>query len=486
MSYDELFNQELKVVNVGIDTFSETLEKVGTPVVEVNWNPPNIEGELNEKLSLLHRNIDKIQDANERVLEKITAAQPVWVDVKTAEEVIPGFEGKMILHAGPPVTWERMSGPQKGAVIGAAMYEGWADSPEEAREIAEEEIEFSPCHEHDAVGPMAGIIAPSMPVAVVENQEHGNTAYTNLNEGLGKVLRFGAYDDEVLERLEWMEEELGPVLKEVVNEMDGINLKQITAEALQMGDECHNRNNAATSLIARKMSPELIRGEAPTLTRKILSALGKNDTSTEQRAKVAEYIEDNDHFYLNLSMGASKSAMDAASGIEWSTVVTAMTRNGTDFGLRISGFEDEWFVTEAPRVDGLYFSEYSKDDAARDMGDSSISETAGIGGFAMASSPAITQFVGGTPADARRYTRKMYEVSVGKNPNFTIPALDFEGTPTGIDMLRVLDTDIDPIINTGIAHKEPGVGQIGAGITSAPRECFIDAANAFCDKYLDE
>lgn len=469
MSYEELFDQELAVVNVGVDTFQETLEAVGTPVISVDWKPPEVDEDLNRRLSRLHREGDRIREANKEALDRMTAAQPIWIDVKPAGEALPGVEGNMILHAGPPVTWDRMSGPQRGAVIGAAMYEGWADTPEEARAMAAEEITFEPCHEHQAVGPMSGVMSPSMPVAVVENQEHGNVAYSNLNEGLGKVLRFGAYDDEVLERLQWMEDELAPVLQEVVDRLGGINLKQLTAEALQMGDECHNRNNAATSLLARKVSEALVEGEEP----------------VEQRAEVAAFLEDNDHFYLNLSMAASKAMTDAAADIPWCTVLTAMTRNGTDFAIRVSGLEGEWFVTEAPRVDGLYFSEYSKDDAARDMGDSSISETAGIGGFAMASSPAITQFVGGSPSDALRYTQTMYEITVGKNPNFTIPALDFKGTPTGIDLLQVLDTGVDPIINTGIAHKEPGVGQIGAGVTHAPRPCFNEAATAFCDQYLD-
>ncbi len=470
MSYDELFDGDLSVINVGVDTFRETLERTGTPVFGVEWSPPTGDAELNRKLTRLYRHRDRIHEANEKALERMTDAKPVLKDIGRAGDTIPGFEGKMILHAGPPVTWERMSGPQRGAVIGAAMYEGWADTVEEAKEMAAEEITFSPCHEHDGVGPMAGIISPSMPVIVVENTEHGNTAYCNLNEGLGEVLRFGAYSDEVLDRLDWMEDELAPVLEEVIQAMDGIDLKHITAQALQMGDECHNRNNAATSLTARKLMAGLIEAEGP----------------TEDRAKVARYIEDNDHFFLNLSMAACKSAADAAAGIEWSTVVTAMTRNGTDFGIRVSGLEDEWFPTQAPRVDGLYFSGYSRDDAARDMGDSSISETTGIGGFAMASSPAITQFVGGSPSDALRYTKEMYEVTVGRNDNYTIPALDFQGTPTAIDVLQVLDTGVDPIINTGIAHREPGVGQIGAGVTHAPREVFHQAARTFCERYLDE
>ena len=468
MSYNELFDNELAVINIGLDRFKETLDSTGTKALQLDWNPPKgVSDNLGDELNKLAVHREKITEANQEAFDRMTEAQPVWVDIATAEDVIPDFSGKQLLHAGPPVTWENMSGPQRGAVIGAALYEGWADSPEEARSLAENKIELSPCHEHDTVGPMAGVVAPSMPVAVVEDEVHGNRAFSNLNEGLGEVLRFGAYSDEVLDRLQWMETDLAEVLKSVVDDQGGVDLKLITAQALQMGDEVHNRNVAATSMFARKISPSLTR-----------SSLDK-----EKVSEVAQFLEDNDHFYLNLSMAACKVAADAAADIPWSTVLTAMTRNGTEFGIRVSGLGDQWFTAPAPAVDGLFFPQYSEEDAAGDMGDSTIAETTGAGGFAMASAPAITQFVGGSPSDALRYTNEMYEITVGKNPNYTIPALDFEGTPTGIDLLKVIETGVAPVINTGIAHKEPGVGQIGAGLVRAPRECFIDAIEEFCEQH---
>jgi hypothetical protein len=312
---------------------------------------------------------------------------------------------------------------------------------------------------------MAGVISPSMPVAVVENPVHGNRSYSTLNEGLGEVLRFGAYGPDVIEHLKWMERTLAPVLSSALDEADGIDLKRLSARALQMGDEIHNRNVAATSLLVRELAPTL-------------ATLTEPETDA-----VLSFLADNDHFFLNLSMCACKAAADAAAGVPWSTVVTAMARNGTDFGIRVSGLEDQWFVTEAPTVDGLYFPEYDETDANPDIGDSSIAETTGVGGFAMAGSPSITQFVGGTPADARRYTREMYEITVTENAQYTLPGLDFRGTPTGIDMLTVLETGIAPIINTGIAHEDPGVGQIGAGVGRAPLSCFVDACAAFCKRY---
>ncbi|MEM2896147.1 MAG: DUF1116 domain-containing protein [Candidatus Bathyarchaeia archaeon] len=410
---------------------------------------------------------ETLDEANLKAVEKIMNSQPILVDIRKAIEVIPGMNEKTILHAGPPIDWERMCGPMKGAVIGALIYEGLAESPEKAKKLAESgEIRFSPTHHHNAVGPMAGIISPSMPVFVVKNMAYGNFAYCNMNEGLGKVLRFGAYSEDVVQKLKWMEKTLAPALRAAVKESNGINLKNIIAQALHMGDECHNRNVAATSLFLRLLTPLLLRAEI----------------DKESIHKVFEFISGNDHFFLNLSMASSKATMDSADGIENSTVVTVMARNGTDFGIRVSGIQGVWFTAPAPKVKGLYFPGFSEQDANPDLGDSTISETAGIGGFAMAAAPAIVQFVGGSPTDAINYAREMKEIVIAKHKHFTIPIMNFEGTPTGIDIRKVVEKGITPIINTGIAHKEAGIGQIGAGIVRAPMECFIKALESMAEK----
>lgn len=468
---DDLFDEELNVVNVGLERFRDTLTAAGTPMEHVDWRPPEgIDEETNRRLTELFREADRIDEANQEAFDRMTEATPIWTGVSTAREEIDFLSsGKALLHAGPPVTWEKMSGPQRGAVMGAMVYEGWADTPEEAAEIAAAgEVEFEPCHDNDTVAPMAGIVSPSMPVVIVENEVHGNVAYSNLMEGRGEALRFGAYSQDVIDRLEWMEEEYAPVLEAALEEVGGINLKSHTARALQMGDELHNRNKAGTAILLRTLLPGLVDCDAP----------------SEDKRRVAEFLERTDLFFLNMGMAGNKAAADAAAGVDYSSVVTAMTRNGTEFGIRVSGLEDEWFTAQAPKVDGLYFPEYDEEDAARDMGDSTIAETAGVGGFAMAAAPAITDFVGGTPQDAVDRTLEMYEITVGENPNFTIPALDFRGTPTGIDVFRVIDSGVQPFINTGIAHKDPGVGQVGAGLVHAPRECFVKATEAFCEQYL--
>lgn len=470
MSEHDLFETDLDVVNIGLDRFKETLEATGTPVVDVDWSPPReVDEALNDRLTDLAEHGEEILEANQRAFDRMTEATPIWTDVGTAREEIDVLSEHTLLHAGPPVEWDRMSGPQRGAVMGAMVYEGWADTPEEAADIAATgTIDFHACHDHQAVAPMAGIISPSMPVAIVENETHGNVAYSNLMEGRGEALRFGAYSQDVIDRLNWMETDLAPVLRSAVHHVGGVNIKSHIARALQMGDELHNRNVAATAILLRTLLPGIVNCDEP----------------RERKQSVAEFLEKTDLTFLNPGMAANKAAADAAAGVEWSTVVTAMTRNGTDFGIRISGLEDQWFTAQAPKVDGLYFPEFSEEDAARDMGDSTIAETAGTGGFAMAAAPAITDFVGGTPQDAVDRTLEMYEITVGENPNYTIPSLDFRGTPTAIDMLRVIDSGIQPFINTGIAHKDPGVGQVGAGLVHAPRECFLKATTAFCDSYL--
>jgi hypothetical protein len=360
-----------------------------------------------------------------------------------------------------------MCGPQQGAITGAILYEGWADSLEAAEKLASSgAVALEPCHDHGAVGPMAGIISPSMPVWVVENTSAGNRAFSNLNEGLGKVLRFGANSPAVLDRLRWLGTEFFRAMQVAVRGLAEPDLKPLMAQALHMGDELHNRPAAATALLFKRLT---------------LSLLGSNlDSGLTQRALA--FIAGNDHFFLNISMAACKAMTAAAHGVAGSSLVTVMARNGVNFGIRLSGTGNDWFQAPANPVDGLYFPGYTVEDAAADLGDSAITETAGLGGFAMAASPGIVQFVGGTPADATANSRRMLSITLGSNPAFTLPALNFGGTPAGIDARLVADSGVLPVINTGIAHKKAGVGQIGAGITTAPMECFHDALDALAGK----
>lgn len=414
-----------------------------------------------------------IEKANQIAFERLQKAEPHIVDLGIACEVIPGMEKNTILHAGPPIELERMSGPMMGAMIGAVIYEGWADTPQKAAEyLKENNVVFDPCHHHGAVGPMAGIISPGMPVWIVEDRSSGKRSYATLNEGLGKVLRMGAFDEEVIERLCWMREILFPVLKagveHYVNDNGGINLKSLISQALHMGDELHNRNRAATSLLIRTLAPYLV----------------ESSTDNTSLAKVIRFMAGNDHFFLNPGMAAAKVSLDSIGFVEGSTMVTVMARNGTDFGIQIAGIERRWFTCQAALPDVLLFPGFTRADVNRDIGDSAIMETYGVGGFALAAAPAIVQFVGGTPQDAINYTREMYEICLGENRNFTIPSLNFRGTPTGIDLIKVVETGITPVLDTGAAHREAGKGQVGAGIVRMPSKAFVSAANAFTDRYL--
>lgn len=448
----------LNVVNVGLRTFAESLQAQRVPVTQVDWRPP-----LAPRVLLTSQDID-IEVANTEAVNRIMQGRPVLGGMGIAREVIPGYHDRLILHAGPPITWERMCGPQRGAVMGALVYEGLAKDEQEAAELAAGgEIEFAPCHHYHAVGPMAGIISPSMPVFIVRNESFGNVAYATQNEGLGRVLRYGAYGPDVYERLRWMEEVLYPTLKAAIESLEErIDLRALISQALHMGDECHNRNRAGTSLFLRAVTPAIVR----------------TCPDREQAARVFEFIERNDHFFLNLSMAAGKAMLEPAEGIEGATVLTVMARNGTDFGICMAGEPDRWFVAPAGIVDGLYLPGFAAEDANPDIGDSTVTETAGFGGFAMAAAPAIARFVGGTPEDALQATLEMYEICYAEHEHFTIPALNFRGTPLGIDVRRVAETGILPRLNTGIAHKEPGIGMVGAGVLRAPEKCFAEAFEA--------
>ncbi|HET9907677.1 MAG TPA: DUF1116 domain-containing protein [Anaerolineales bacterium] len=410
-----------------------------------------------------------IDHANTTAVNRMMEARPILKAVAAARDVIPAMKDNLFLHAGPPIEWARMSGPLRGAIIGAMLFEGLAADETQAIAMAEQgEVEFDSCHHHGAVGPMAGVISASMKVYVVENVEHGNKSFSNLNEGYGKVLRYGAYSEDVLKKLRWMNDVLGSALADALAQSNGIDLRALIAEALHMGDEGHNRNKAGSLIYLKLLSP-------------LIAKVVKDDA---MEAEVLQFIGDNALSVLNPVMAACKAMTDAAHGIECSTIVTSMARNGTDFGIRVSGLgEKEWFTAPAEIPVGLFFSGFTQDDANPDIGDSAITETAGIGGFAMATAPAIVTFVGGTPKDAMNATLEMYEITFAESKFFTMPSLDFRGTPTGIDLRKVVELGITPRINTGIAHKNAGVGQVGAGLVRPPLKIFEDALVAYAEKY---
>lgn len=408
-----------------------------------------------------------IEDANAEALNRMLSADPVLVDVVPASQAIPALKERMILHAGPPIGWDRMCGPMRGAVTGIAVFEGWASDLTTAEKMAADgAFEFHPNHHFDAVGPMTGMTTMSQPVMVVENRAFGNRAFCAINEGLGKVMRFGGNDDEVLDRLRWLRDVLGPALGEALRSGDGIPLKSLIARGLTMGDEMHQRNVACSGLVLRALSP----------------ALAATSGDTAELSRILEFIGGNDQFFLNIAMVMGKAMMDPVRNIEGSSIVTAMCRNGTDFGIRVSGTGDTWFVAPVEMPEGLYFPGFTEADANPDMGDSTIVETIGLGGFAMGAAPAVAGFVGaGAASDAANFTRAMGEITHGENPEWTIPALDYLGVPTGIDIRLVVETGLAPTINTGIAHKKPGVGQVGAGVVRAPMACFEQALEAFAE-----
>ena len=409
----------------------------------------------------------KIEAANAETLKRMLAADPVLVDCIPARDAIPSLSSSMILHSGPPIEWSRMCGPMRGAVTGIAVFEGWAADLKDAEaKAASGSFRFAPNHHYGAVGPMTGMTTVSQPVLVVENRTFGNRAYCAINEGLGKVMRFGGNDAEVLARLAFLRDEMGPALGRALRETGGIPLKTLISRGLTMGDEMHQRNVACSSLLMRLLAP----------------AMARTTTDSAVLARCLDFIGKNDQFFLNVAMAMGKSITDPARGIEGSSIVTAMCRNGTDFGIRVSGTGDRWFTAPVEMPVGLYFPGYSEKDANPDMGDSAIVETIGLGGFAMAAAPAVVGFVGAGPAsEAAVFTRTMGEIVQGTNPEWTIPALDYAGVPTGIDIRLVVETGIAPTINTGIAHREPGVGQVGAGVVKAPLKCFEAALVAFAE-----
>jgi hypothetical protein len=454
-----LLDGEPRVVTAGVEVLATALAAQAVTPVVVDWRPPlpGTEAALAAVLADPSR-----PAANAEAAGRMLAAGAALVDVRPAAEVV-GLAPGQFCHAGPPIGWDRASGPLRGALLGAVLFEGLAADPEQAeRWLAAGHAELVPCHARGGVGPMAGVVSPSMWVWVLRDEAHDRTSWCTLNEGLGAVLRYGAYGPEVVDRLRWMSAVLGPALQAAVRAHGPLDIKAIIGQMVQMGDEGHNRNRAGTLMLLRDLLPHLVEG-----------GFGSADT-----ARVARFIGGNDHFFLNLVMPACKLQAAAAAGIPASTVLTAMARNGTDFGIQVSGTGDTWFTGPAGVPEGLFLGGYGPADANPDIGDSAITETAGLGGFAMAAAPAIVRFVGGTVPDALRTTAEMYEITVAENPAYALPVLDFRGTPTGIDVVAVLRAGLLPQINTGIAGRVAGTGQVGAGLVTPPLECFTAALAA--------
>lgn len=468
---NELFTSKIHAINVGIEFFKDDIKKQNADAIHLEWKPPGGgKPEIIKALDSLDNAAleQKIEEANKLAVERIINSQPVLIGYDQAINVVPGMTKTTILHSGPPITWDRMCGAMRGAVTGAIVFEGLAKDIEEAEKVAASgEITFSPCHEHDCVGSMAGVTSASMFMHVVKNKTYGNIAFTNMSEQMAKILRMGANDESVITRLNWMRDVLGPMLRDAMKIAGEIDLRLMLAQALHMGDECHNRNNAGTSLLIQALTPYIL----------------ETDFTKEQKREVFDFVASSDYFSGPTWMAMSKCALDAAHGIEYSTVVTTMARNGVDFGIRVSGMPgNTWFVGPAQKVVGPMFAGYKPEDSGLDIGDSAITETYGIGGFAMAAAPAIVALVGGTVDEAIGYSTKMKEITLGENPNVTIPLLNFQGVPTGIDIRQVVQTGILPIINTAIAHKDAGIGMIGAGITHPPMEAFEKALLALSEK----
>jgi hypothetical protein len=452
---------EPRVVTAGVDLFADALAAQAVDVTPVDWRPPlpGSDDALTTVMADPRRGA-----ANDRALAAMLSASAELVDVRPAREAL-GIGPGQFLHAGPPIEWERASGPLRGALVGAMLLEGLAANAEQAETaLARGGVHLEPCHHRGTVGPMAGVVSPSMWVFELRDAVNGGTAWCSLNEGLGRVLRYGAYSPDVIERLRWMGSVLGPALRAAVVRHGPLDVKAIIAQMVQMGDEGHNRNRAGTLMFLRELIPDLIEAADPVHV-----------------ADVVRFVAGNDHFFLNLVMPAGKLQTAAAAGIPGSSVVTTMARNGTDFGIQVSGLDDRWFTGPALVPDGLFLGSYGPEDANPDIGDSAIAETMGLGGFVMAAAPAIVRFVGGTVPDALRTTRLMYEITVGENPAFALPILDFRGAPTGIDVAAVVKTGVLPQINTGMAGRVAGTGQVGAGLVTPPAECFVQALDALAE-----
>jgi hypothetical protein len=450
------------VINVGLAAFGEAIRDQETPVVDVDWRPPAA-GDAPavaalERLWGAHG--ATVAQANERVLDRMEACAPRAVTVAPAREVLPVLaEGRTLVHAGPPIEPQRLADPQRRALVAACLFEGWADDRTRARELIEAgEIALASGNEHNHVGAMTGVCSPSMPVWVIEDEGSGARSFSTFNEGAGKTLWFGTDADEAVERLRFFRDDLGPLMNRLLAREGPIEIFKLAAQGLHQGDELHMRSQATGNLLIRDLLPGF-------------AALGGE--------KAARFLSTNWHFFLSLTIGAAKCTLLAASGVRGSSIVSVISRNGTDMGLQLAGMPGDWFLAPAPPVkDALLREGFQDSDAAKDIGDSAVIECVGLGGMAVGAAPAVAAFFGGDAADAIARTERMREICAGRSSRFTIPAMDSAATPVGIDARLVCELGIAPQITTGVLHATDGLGQIGAGIAHQPTEPFRAATIA--------
>ncbi len=454
---------EVEVINVGLPLFADAVADQGRPVVQVDWRVP-ADGDL-EVVRALTRGFGvhaaRIEAANAEVFRRLDTGVALLTGVATAGDVVPGLDGRTILHCGPAIDWAEVCDPLRRSMRAAVVAEGWAADVSAANALLEAgNVRLEPANLHQTVVPMATAIGPSAPMWVVENRDGGTVAYAPINQGPGEVAWFGRETEAAIDRLRFLREVAGPLLGSVVADTGPIDLLALATQGIAMGDDIHMRTQATTNLLIRNLLPGLMEHGA---------ARGRAGV------EFASYLSGNHLFFLNLAMAAAKSLTLWAEQVEGSSIVTTMARNGTGFGIRLAGHEP-WFLTDAPPVgDALYYSGQSAETAARDIGDSAVLELVGLGGPAAAGSPAVAAFLGGTMADARAATEAMIEICHGPSTRFKLPTMDFRGTPVGVDVRYVAESGITPKVNTGVLHVSDGSGQVGAGVATAPLDCFVAA-----------
>ena len=464
-----LFKGKLKVINVGVKHFGDSLKAQGAAVTQVTWRPP-----ADKKLSGLLRRVAGMEDirgrieaANDKVLQSLLASEPYWVGMKPAEETIPGMKDHYILHSGPPIEWDRMCDTQKNGILGGVLHEKLAKTKDDALALVQKgEIEFHSANDFGAIGPGVGIVTPSMPVNICRDLKTGEEGYCIPFEGRDGLGAWGVYNEGVEENLQIIEKVFAPAVDGVLAKSGGINIKSIIARGLQMNDETHSRQTAQGLMLISEIVPLII----------------KSDLDRETMIQCVDMLVNTERWFHPLGMSSALSILKSVKNIEYSTIVTTMVANGVNTGIKISALGDQWFVAPAPALTGKYFSaKWGPEDALPYLGDSSVTEVVGLGGFAAAAAPSVLRLRGGSVRDAIRQSEEMKEICVGINHNYPIPLLEFTGPPIGIDIRKVVETGITPIIHGGIISKKGG--QLGAGMARVPMEVFIAALYAYFKRY---
>lgn len=332
----------LAIAVIDAPRVEDDLRAQGVDPLVVDWSPP-AGGDLGD-VALLTRAYadDRVEEGNRRALAALDASRPQLVDAGLATDLVPGMDARRILHCGPPCDWQRLGPAMRGQVARAAMLEGWAGDQGAAAALIEAgDIELAATESHGVVAPMSGVLSPSMAVWAVHDEATGADAWAPMSDGAGDGLPASARTRDLIARQRLLADRLAPGASAALGDRGPIDLAALAEEAARMGDADVPDARAAGLLLIREL--------LPAMATRALDAVPALAGAGAPMGRIA----------LPLVAAAARCAVQAAAGTPMSSLVIAMSGNGTDVGVMLAGTPGTWHTAPAPIADDARFDEGS-------------------------------------------------------------------------------------------------------------------------------